>query len=139
MTPSPPHKNFTPVIPSGVTYQNNMGTNSKITSGDIFLIPPRYFSKNSEDTYAATFYKSMSSAPTHYKIHLIDPYSTTSVKSNSDSTSNPITHLNLGNSNIRQHIWSLIFNDKQDPKDPNKYNGNKNHWRKAKENWVVAI
>ena len=70
-----------------------------------------------EDTIAATLYKSTSSAPTDYKIHLVDTDPTTTVKPNSDSTSNPVPHLKLIDSNIPQQIWTRIFNDKQDPKD----------------------
>ena len=138
-TPSPPQENFSPVIPSGITSPIPMGTNSKIHSGNISPIPPRYFYKVPEDTYSATFYKSKYSAPTNYKINLVDPDSTTSVKSKSDPTSDKIPPIKLIDSNIRQQIWSFIFNDKKDPKDPKSYNGNKNHWHKAKENWAAAI
>ena len=44
-----------------------MGTNFKITSGDILPIPSRDLSKIPEDTYA-TFYNSASSAPTNPKV-----------------------------------------------------------------------
>ena len=95
-----------------------------IPYGNIFLVPPRDLSKIIEDTYAATFYKSMSSAPTNSKIHLVDPNYTTSVKSSSDSTYDPIRPLNLSNSKIRQQIWSHIFDFKQHHKDIKRYHGN---------------
>ena len=41
---------------------------------------------------------------------------------------------NLSDFKIIQKIWSLIFDDKQDPKDLNRYNGNKNYWSKFKYN-----
>ena len=45
----------------------------------------------------------------------------------------------LRESNIRQQMWSHIFNEKQDPKDLKNYYGNDNHWSKAKENWDAII
>ena len=61
---APPQDDFTHVIPSGITSPVPMGTNFKIPSGGFFPIPPRDLSKIPEDTYAATFYKYASSAPT---------------------------------------------------------------------------
>ena len=116
-----------------------MGTKYKIPSGDFSLIPPRDLSKIPEDTIAATFYKSTSSAPTNYKIHLVDTDPTTTAKPTSDYTSNLIPHLKFRGSNILQYIWSHIFNDKKDPKDFKRYYGNENHWLKDKENWDAAI
>ena len=110
-----------------------------IPSGDFPPIPPRHFSKIPEDTIDATINKSTSSAHTDYKIHLVDLGPTTTAKPNSNSTSNPIPQLNLRNSKISQHIWSCILNDKQEPKDIKRYDGNENNWRKAKENWAAAI
>ena len=116
-----------------------MGTNPKIPSGDFPPIPPRYLSKIPEDNIAATSYKSTSSAPTDYKIHLVDPYPTTTVKPNSGYTSNPIPNLKISNSNICQQIWIWILNGKKEPKDLKRYDANENNWRKAKENWTAAI
>ena len=138
-TPSPPQDNFPPVIPSWIISPIPMGTSSKIPSGGFFPIPPWDLSKIPEDTYAATFYKSTYSAPTNYKIHLFNPYYTTYIKSHSDSTSNPIPHLNLSNSKFCQQICSRIFNDKQYPKELKRYDGINKHWRKTKEKWTVAI
>ena len=138
-TQSPPHDDFSPVIPSGITFYIPTGTNSNILCGDISLIPPRDFSKIPEDTYAVTFYKSTPSATTNSKIHLVNPDYTTYVKSNSDSTSDPISLLKLRDSKIYQQIWSCIFNDKQYPKDLKRYNENKNDWHNAKENWDATI
>ena len=108
-----------------------MGTNSKILSGRISLIPPRDMSKITEDSHESTAYKYM---PTQSKVHLAD-----SDSPNSDSSTNHNTPTNISDSNIHQHIYSCIFNDKQDPKEIKRYDGNKNNWCKAKENWAVAI
>ena len=81
----------------------------------------------------------MSSAPTKNNIHLLYPDHTTTVKPYSDSTSNMIPNIKLSDSNIHQQIWICKFNDKQDPKDINRYDGNKKNWRKAKENWAAGI
>ena len=139
-TPKPPQDKFSPVIPSGITPPITMGTNSKIYSGDIFPIPSRSLSNITEDRYAA-FYNSASLAPTNPKVQLVKLDPTTYVKSNSDyiSKTTITPHIKLSNSNIFQHIWSLIFNNKQDPKDLKRCNGNENHWCKAKENWAAAI
>ena len=109
-----------------------MQINSKIPFGDISLIPPRDLSNIPEDIYSATFYKSTSSTPTNLKIHLVNTYSTTSVKTNSGSTSDPIPPLNLSDFKIRQQIWIHIFNYKQDPKYLKRYNDNRNQFLKAK-------
>ena len=113
------------MIPSGTIYLITMGNNSNITSGDFFLISPRDFYKIPEDTIAVTFYKSTPSAPTNYKIHLVDPYPTTSVETKTDYTSNPISHLKLSDSKIRQQTCSRIFNYRQDPKYLKRYNEKK--------------
>ena len=39
-TPSPPQDDFCPVIPSRITSPIPMGNNSKIPSGDVFLVTP---------------------------------------------------------------------------------------------------
>ena len=128
------------MINLGITSPIPVGTNSNITSGDIFTIPPRDLSKIPEDTYA-TFYNSMSSAPTNPNVKLVKPDPKTYVKSNSDSVSKTTITLpvKLSNSKIRQQICSCIFNNKQELKDIKKYNGNEKNWRKAKENWTAAI
>ena len=136
---SSPQDYFSPVIPSGITSMIPMETNYNIPFSDILPISPRNWSKIPEDTYPATFYKFTSSAPTNSKIHLINPYSTTSIKSNSDSTFDSIPPLKLSNSNTHQQNCSHIFNDKQDPKDLKRYYGNEKHWHKAKETWASAI
>ena len=115
--PSPPQDDSPPVMPSRIISTIPMGTNSNIPSGDFLPIPPRDLSNISEDTIDATFNKSTSFAYTNYKIHLFDPGHTITAKPNSNSTSNPIPHLKLSESTIRQHIWRFIFNDKQEPKD----------------------
>ena len=116
-TPSPPQGNSPLVIPSGIISAITMGNNSNIPSGHLPPITPRDMSKILEDTIAATYYKSMSSAPTEYKVHLIDPDLVTIVKPNSKSTPNPIPNLKLSNSKNHQQICSHIFNDKQEPRD----------------------
>ena len=139
-TPGNPQEDFSPVIPSGITSPIPMETNSKIPSGDIFPITSRDLSNIPEDTYA-TFYNSTSSVPTNPKVQLFEPDPTTYVKSNS----NPISKttitppIKLNDSKIRQHIWIRIFNENQYHKDLKRYDGNENHWRKAKENWAAAI
>ena len=45
----------------------------------------------------------------------------------------------MSGSKICQHIWSCIFNNKQDLKELKRYGGNENHWHKANENSYVAI
>ena len=126
-TPSPPQDDFPPVIPSGIISPIPMGTNPKIPSGDFPPIPPRYLSKIPEDNIAATSYKSTSSAPTDYKIHLVYPDTATTVNPITDSTSNPIPNIKLRESNIRQKICSRTLNKKQEPKDLKRYDGNKNN------------
>ena len=81
----------------------------------------------------------MPSAPNNYKIHLVDPDPATTVKPNSDSTSNPIPNINPSSSKICQHTWSQIFNNKQEPRDINRCDDKENNWLKAKENWDAAI
>ena len=80
-------------------------------------------------------------APANPMIQLFEPYPTTYVKSNSNSTSKTTitSPINIRDYKIRQQIWSRIFNDKQDHKDLKRYDGNENHWRKDKENWAAAI
>ena len=78
-----------------------MLNNSNIPSGDIFPIHPRNLSKIPEDTYATTLYKSTFPAPNNSKIHLVDPYYKTSIKSKSDYTSNTIPPIKLRNYKIR--------------------------------------
>ena len=104
-----------------------MRTNFKIPSGDIFPIPSRYLSKIPEDTYA-TFYNSVYSASKNPKVQLVEPDPTIYVNYNSDSISKTTTTppIKLSNSNIRQHIWSCIFNNIKDTKDLKMYDGNKN-------------
>ena len=138
-TQSPSQDDFSPLITSWITYLITTVTNYKIPSGYIFPIPPRDWSKIPVDTYASIFCKSTSSAPTNSKMHLFNTNSITSVKSNSDSTSNPTPHLKLSNSKIRQQIWSRIFNYKQDHNDLKRYDGHNNHWRESKENLYAAI
>ena len=74
-----------------------MGNNSKIPSRDIFPINSRDLSNIPEDNYA-TFYNSVSFAPTNPKVHIVKPDPTTYVKSNSDYISETTITLpiNLG-------------------------------------------
>ena len=137
--PNSPTGRFSPVIPSGIIYPIPVGNNSKIPSSDFFPIPPRYFSKIPEDAISDTSYKSTSSTPTDYKIHLLYPDSATTVKPYSGSTSNLIPNIKLKNSKIYQQILSQLFNDKQEPKDIKRCDGNDKNWRKAKENWAATI
>ena len=57
----------------------------------------------------------------------------------SDPSINPTIPTKFRNSNILQQIWSCILNYKQYLKDLKSYEGKKNHWHKAKENWAAAI
>ena len=79
--------------------------------------------------------------PTNPKVQLVKPYPTTYVKSNPDSISKTaITPpINLIESKILQKIWRCIFNNKQDTKYLKGWDGNENHWHKAKDNWDSAI
>ena len=117
-----------------------MVTNYKITNGDMYLITFRDLSKILEDTYA-TFYSSTSSTSTKPNVQLVEPYPTTSVKSNSNSISETtITPpIKTSDSKILQNIWIHIFNEKQDPKELKRYDGNKNLWLKDKEHWAATI
>ena len=72
-TPNPPQDYFATMIPLVMTSPIPIGTNSKITSGDIFPIPSRYLSKIPEDTNA-TFYNSAYSAPTNSKVQIVKSY-----------------------------------------------------------------
>ena len=108
-----------------------MGTNSMISSGDIVFIPTKWISNITEDSYKSTAYKS---TPANSKVHLVDSDSPTS-----DPSTNPTTPTKFRESKIFQQIWSCIFNEKQYPKDLKRYDGNENHWRKAKENWAAVI
>ena len=108
-----------------------MRTNYSIPSRDIFSIPPWDLSNITEYSYESTPYKS---TPTNSKVHLVDSDSLTS-----DPSTNPTTPTKLSNSKILQHTWSRIFNYKQYLKYLKRYDGNENHWLKAKENWAAAI
>ena len=108
-----------------------MANSSTIPSGDIIPIPPSDISNITEDSYEHTAYNYK---PTNSKVNILDSDSPTS-----DPSTNPITPTKLSNSNIRQQIWSRIFNDKQEPRDLMRYDVKNNHWRKAKENWDTAI
>ena len=46
---------------------------------------------------------------------------------------------NISDSKILQHIWSCVFNNKHDPTDLKRYDGNENNWHKVNENWEDAI
>ena len=87
-------------------------------------------SKIKEDSYDSTASKS---TPTKSKVHLVDSDYPTF-----DPSTKPNTPTDISDSNIRQHIWSFIFNEKQDPKNLKRCDGNKNNWCKAKEKWVAA-
>ena len=88
-------------------------------------------SKILEDSYESTAYKS---TPTNSSVHLADSDSPTS-----NPSTNPTTPIILSNSKIRQQIYIRILNEKQDPKDLKRYDGNENHWGEAKDNWADAI
>ena len=84
-----------------------------------------------EYSYESTPYKS---TPTNSMVHIVDSDSLTS-----DPSTNPTTPTKISNYEILQQIWSLILNYKQYLKDLKRYDGNENHWRKAKENWAAVI
>ena len=96
-----------------------------------FLIFPKDMSNILEYSYGSTSYKY---TPTNSKVYLVDSDYPTY-----EPSTNPTKPTKISRSNILQHIWSGIFNDKQEPKDRTIYNGNDNHWRKAKEKWDAAI
>ena len=79
---------------------------------------------------------------TNYNLNLVDPeylYTNTSMSPSMIPSIMPTKLPKLRKSKIRQQIWSRIFDNKQDPKDPKRYFGSGNHWPKAKENWDAAI
>ena len=108
-----------------------MRTNSTIPSRGIFSVPPRDMFNIPEGSYKSTAYKY---SPTNSKVHLVESYSPTF-----NPSTNPTTPTKISDSKIRQYIWSQIFNDKQYPKDLKRYDGNKNHWHKAKEKWDASL
>ena len=137
------------MIPSGDNSVIPPRDKSKITSVDNYMINPRDNSKiPSMDNYTITnstipsgyIYKIPSG--NNYNVLPVEPGSSSDIIRSATSTIPSMLPTNLPklrDSEICQQIWSHIFNSKQDPKYLKRYNGNKNHWRKVKNNWEAAI
>ena len=133
----PLEENYNSVIPSRINSLIPLGKNYNptIPSRGIFLIPPRDISKiTSGCSYKYT--------PNNYKVNLVDPEYLPIYPLMIPYMIPSIVYTNIpnnSNSKIREQIWIRIFNNKQGPKDLKWCGGNENHWRKAKDNWSVAV
>ena len=136
--PQLPAGQFSPLISSGIISLILMGTNSEITSGDFFSVPPRDFLR-----YQNILFLLHSTNP--LLLHLPTTRYTYSIQILQPTLSQtlilpPIQYHILRSATTRSSNRSgVAYSITNKIIRTSRVNMEKNYWRKAKKNWAAAI